>query len=68
MMRCRRCEKSRDQATKGTPCGPDPERYEAEFRSYVDAGFDEVAITQIGPDKEGFFRFYESELKARLGA
>ena len=56
-----------DQATSGTPCGPDPEAYAAEFRTYVDAGFDEVAITQIGPDQDGFFRFYESELKARLG-
>jgi G6PDH family F420-dependent oxidoreductase len=56
-----------DQATKGTPCGPDPEPYVAQLRTFVDAGFDEVSITQIGPDQEGFFRFYESELRARLG-
>jgi G6PDH family F420-dependent oxidoreductase len=56
-----------DHATKGTPCGPDPEPYVAEFRAFADAGFDELTISQIGPDQEGFFRFYESELRARLG-
>jgi hypothetical protein len=24
-------------------------------------------VTQIGPDQDGFFRFYESELRSRLG-
>ena len=56
-----------DKATEGTPCGPDPEPYVQAIRAYADAGFDEVAVTQIGPDQEGFFRFYESELRARLG-
>ena len=50
-----------EQATEGSPCGPDPERYVEAFRPFVDAGFDEVAITQIGPDQEGFFKFYERE-------
>jgi G6PDH family F420-dependent oxidoreductase len=55
-----------EAANKGTPCGPDPEPYVAAVRAYADAGFDEVAVTQIGPDQEGFFRFYERELKRRL--
>jgi G6PDH family F420-dependent oxidoreductase len=57
-----------EAATEGTPCGPDPERYVAAVQEYVDAGFDEVAITQIGPDQEGFFHFYERELRDRLAA
>jgi G6PDH family F420-dependent oxidoreductase len=57
-----------DQATEGTPCGPDPERYVEAFRPFAEAGFDEVALTQIGPDQEGFFRFYERELRHRLTA
>jgi G6PDH family F420-dependent oxidoreductase len=57
-----------EAATKGTPCGPDPEQYVAAFRPFADAGFDEVAVTQIGPDQEGFFRFYERELRPRLAA
>ncbi|HET8619761.1 MAG TPA: TIGR03557 family F420-dependent LLM class oxidoreductase [Acidimicrobiales bacterium] len=56
-----------EQATETTPCGPDPEPYVRAFREYADAGYDEVAVTQIGPDQEGFFRFYESELRSRLG-
>jgi G6PDH family F420-dependent oxidoreductase len=55
-----------EQATEGTPCGPDPERYVEAYRPFVDAGFDEVGIAQIGPDQEGFFRFYERELRDRL--
>jgi hypothetical protein len=46
---------SEDAANKGTPCGPDPDAYAAAVAEYVDAGFDEVALTQIGPDQEGFF-------------
>ncbi|HZB70833.1 MAG TPA: TIGR03557 family F420-dependent LLM class oxidoreductase [Acidimicrobiales bacterium] len=57
-----------ERANEGTPCGPDPEPYVEAFRRYADAGFDEVALTQIGPDQDGFFRFYESELRSRLGA
>lgn len=53
-------------ANQGRPCGPDPEAYVAAVREYVDAGFDEVALTQIGPDQGGFFRFYEGELRDRL--
>jgi G6PDH family F420-dependent oxidoreductase len=55
-----------EAATAGTPCGPDPERYVAALRPFVAAGFDEVALTQIGPDQEGFFQFYERELAPRL--
>lgn len=29
-------------------------------------GFDRVAIHQVGPDQEGFFRFRERELKPNL--
>ena len=43
-------------------CGPDPERHMAAINKYLEAGFDEVYINQIGPDQEGFFRFYEREL------
>jgi G6PDH family F420-dependent oxidoreductase len=55
-----------EEATASKPCGPDPERYVTAFQEFVDAGFDEVAVTQIGPDQDGFFRFYERELRDRL--
>jgi G6PDH family F420-dependent oxidoreductase len=53
-------------ATDGVPCGPDPQRYLEAVRSYVEAGFDEVAFTQIGPDQDGFLDFYQRELRGRL--
>ena len=57
-----------EEATEGVPCGPDPEPYVATFQRFADAGFDEVAITQVGPDQEGFFQFYERELRSRIGS
>jgi len=46
--------------------GPDPERHVAAISPYLDAGYDEVSISQMGSDQEGFFRFREQELKPRL--
>ena len=43
-------------------CGPDPEAYAAAFRTFDEAGFDQLSIHQIGPDQEGFFGFFEREL------
>jgi len=49
-------------------CGPDPDRHAHAIQAYFDAGFDEVYVSQIGPDQEGFFRFWEQELGPRLAA
>jgi len=49
-------------------CGPDPERHVAAITPYLEAGYDEVFISQMGSDQEGFFRFWEQELKPRLGS
>jgi len=56
-----------DQLAETIPCGPDPERHLASLRQYLDAGFDEVYISQIGDDQAGFFDFYRKELAPRLG-
>ena len=48
------------------PCGPDPERHLESIRQYVNAGFDEVYVSQIGNDQAGFFEFYRRELAPRL--
>ena len=47
-------------------CGPDPERHRAKIREYTDAGFDHVYVHQVGPDQEGFFRFYADEVLPKL--
>jgi G6PDH family F420-dependent oxidoreductase len=48
------------------PCGPDPAVHLQGIQAYRDAGFDEVYISQVGPDCEGFFEFYASRVLPRL--
>lgn len=51
-----------EQASAGTPCGPDPEPFLAAIRQYEDAGFDELYISQIGPEQDAFFDFFADRL------
>lgn len=55
-----------DDVARLIPCGPDPEVHLAALQPYLDAGFDDVYIHQIGPDQAGFLSFYEKELAPRL--
>jgi G6PDH family F420-dependent oxidoreductase len=56
-----------DQVTKSLPCGPDIASELVEnVGTYVDAGYDHLYFHQIGPDQEGFFRFWERELEPSL--
>ena len=32
------------------------------IREYLDAGYDEVYVTQVATNQEGFLRFYEREV------
>jgi G6PDH family F420-dependent oxidoreductase len=56
-----------EMATKGKAMGPDPERYVESVQQYVDAGVTEIYVQQIGPDQEGFLRFWWDEVAPRLG-
>ena len=56
-----------EMATDGVPCGPDPAPVLGQIRTWEQAGFDRVAIHQVGPDQDGFFRFWEQELQPELG-
>jgi len=47
-------------------CGPDPARHVEAIQKHVEAGYDHVCVHQIGPDQEGFFRFYEREVMPAL--
>lgn len=51
-----------DMVREKIACGPDPQRYVHEIQAYVDAGFDEVYVGQMGPDQEGMIRFFEREV------
>jgi G6PDH family F420-dependent oxidoreductase len=48
------------------PCGPDPAKHVEHIRAYLDAGYDEIYVGQIGPDQEGFLRFYKREVLPQL--
>lgn len=43
-------------------CGNDPKRHLEEIEKYRQAGYDHVYVHQVGPDQEGFFRFYEQHI------
>jgi G6PDH family F420-dependent oxidoreductase len=48
-------------------CGPDVEEHVEAIRPFVDAGFTEVALVQIGAEhQDAFFRFAEDELLPAL--
>jgi G6PDH family F420-dependent oxidoreductase len=55
-----------EDVTEKIVCGPDPERHLEEIRKYADLGYDHIYIHQIGPDQEGFFRFYEKNILPEL--
>ena len=46
--------------------GPDPQPYVESVRKYIDAGFTEIYVQQIGKDQEGFLRFWVDEVAPRL--
>ena len=54
-------------ATEGVPRGPDPEPVLALVREWEAAGFDQICFHQVGSDQEGFLRFWERELRPKLG-
>ena len=57
---------SPEDVAESVVCGPDVERYAEQVQQYVDAGFDHIYFHQVGPDQEGFFRFWEQELAPQL--
>jgi coenzyme F420-dependent glucose-6-phosphate dehydrogenase len=57
---------TKEMATESVPCGPDPAPVLEEIEKWTSAGFDRIALHQIGPDQEGFFRFWEQELRPKL--
>ncbi|TYL53045.1 TIGR03557 family F420-dependent LLM class oxidoreductase [Agromyces mariniharenae] len=48
------------------PCGPDLAKHVAAVRSYEQAGYDHVVLTNNGPDPDGFMDFFTRELKPAL--
>ena len=57
---------SEADATRHVPCGPVVEPILESVRTYLDAGYDHLYFHQIGPDQDGFLRFWADELAPAL--
>jgi len=47
-------------------CGPSVEQHLEAVRKYIDAGFDHIVLTQIGPEQDFFLEMFEKELAPAL--
>jgi G6PDH family F420-dependent oxidoreductase len=55
-----------DQIAAKIACGPDVETHLAALEPYFEAGFDEIYISQVGPDQAGFMDFWQKELESAV--
>jgi G6PDH family F420-dependent oxidoreductase len=55
-----------EQIKDSVPCGPDPDQAAESIRAYVDAGFDEVYVAQMGPRQEEGLRFIVEDVLPRV--
>jgi len=55
-----------EQTTEDIPCGPGPDAFVEQVRTYLDAGYDRLYFHQVGPDQQGFFDFWTEELEPAL--
>jgi len=55
-----------DHVAEEVSLGPSPEAHLEAIREYIDAGFDHLILTQIGPEQDPFFEFFERELRHTL--
>ena len=51
-----------EDVAQNIPCGPDADRHADAIRKWTDAGFDRVAVVQVG-EPERFFEMWEQELR-----
>jgi G6PDH family F420-dependent oxidoreductase len=55
-----------EDLAESLPMGPDPEQHLEAIGEHIDAGFDHIIVSQVGPDQDSFFGFFEKELAPRL--
>jgi len=55
-----------EDATKSVPCGPDVGPVIDSVKLFLEAGYDHLYFHQIGPDQDGFFRFWAEALQPAL--
>ena len=55
-----------DDVAKKIVCGPDPQRHLEVIGKYVDAGYDEIYVGQVGPETQGMVDFYRREILPKV--
>jgi coenzyme F420-dependent glucose-6-phosphate dehydrogenase len=55
-----------EDVAESVVCGPDPDKHVAAIKEFADLGFDGVYVHQVGPDQDGFFRFYREKVLPAL--
>lgn len=55
-----------DMVADAVVCGDDVDAHVRAVSTYLDAGYDEVYVAQIGPRKQEFFDFYRDNVLPRL--
>lgn len=55
-----------EMVSESVPCGPDLEPLLQSVDQAIESGIDHVYFHQIGDEQEGFFRFWDKELKPEL--
>ena len=57
---------SEDDVAETVACGPDPDRHIEQISQYLEAGYEQVTVHQIGPDQAGFLSFYEDRVLPKV--
>jgi len=55
-----------DSIAEQVVCGPDIDRHVQAIQRYVDAGFDNIYVHQVGPDQKGFIEAYARDILPRF--
>ena len=55
-----------DMTRESTVAGKDVDAHVEQFRTFADAGFDEIYIANMGPNYRDFFRLYRDEVLPRV--
>lgn len=53
---------SQEDVAAAIVCGPEPQEYREAIKECLEAGFEGVALHQIGPNQSGFYRFCQENL------
>ncbi|MBA3653161.1 MAG: TIGR03557 family F420-dependent LLM class oxidoreductase [Actinobacteria bacterium] len=59
---------SEDAVAAKVICGPDVDRHVQAIGRFASAGFERVYVHQVGPNQQGFFRFYTDHVIPALNA